>query len=291
MTQAPIPPLNAEPFGHFLPGLLWQMLMGRRDLSAPAKPASRAWINRCRRWLRRWKPVFDITHDGVKLRLYPAENVCDRKLTLSGTHPVHEEFDIASAHLTKARTLVDIGANVGIYSLLARRRMAADARIVAFEPDPRTVRKLRQNLDFNTADNVTVINAAVGSRDEVLTLYSALPNNVGRNTLQKGVTEGRDAPSVQVQVRPLLDVLNEQGVEQIDVMKIDVEAFEAEALGPFFDSAPRSLWPRYLMIEITLQRFWSQDLVARFRDMGYSVAYETDADMHFVLPDSMAEGG
>lgn len=286
-NQTAIEALNPEPFGTFRPSWLWRLMIGRSDLGKPAKTA-RSGVQHLRSRLKRHCPVFDIVHEGVKLRLYPAENLCDRKLVLNGTHSVHEEIETAAPYLSRATVLVDIGANIGLYTLFARKLMPASARIVAFEPHPRTVRKLRQNLDLNGADNVTAINAAVGARNETLSLFISSPTNAGRNTMLQTSDDPGEAPAVEVPVRPLLDVLHEQGVDHIDVLKIDVEGFEAEALAPFFDTADPGLLPGYIMIEVKSRDQWQVDLIQKIKSLGYDIAYETEDDMHFVRRDSGA---
>lgn len=236
-----------------------------------------------RKLLRRKKPVFDLTHKDLKLRLYPAENQCDLKLTAYGAHPVSEELDRAGTIWQQARTFVDIGANIGLYSLMARRRMSPDARVLSFEPDPRTVRKLRQNLDFNDARNVTVIHGAVGAEDGKMTLFNIAEHNVGRNTLVASLAGSSASKGVTVPVRPLLSYLADEGIDQIDVMKIDVEGFESEVLAPFLENAPRSILPKYLMIEIVAQTHWARDIITMCHELGYETVYETSEDMHLRL--------
>ena len=91
---------------------------------------------------------------------------------------------------------------------------------------------------------------------------------------------GGAGEKVDVPVRPLLDILTEQGVDQIDLLKIDVEGFEAEALSPFFDTAPESLWPRDVLIEIVHKDHWKRDLLEQMRTCGYSIFHETPSDLH-----------
>ena len=276
MTTTDTP--NAPPFGTFGPSLWTRARVGRMDLGQKANVSDRR-FRRLRRWLRRSRPTLDITHRGLNLRLYPGENVCDLKLVVYGDHPAHAELGRAAEVLKTARVYVDVGANIGIYCLIARSLMPARARLVAFEPDPVTHGKLCQNLAFNGADNVTVINAAVGAREETLTLYMATKNNVGRNTLKPEL--GGGGKGVSVPVRPLATMLAEEGVTAIDLMKVDVEGFEAEALAPFFDTAPESLWPTYLMLEVVAKAHWNTDLLGLLASCDYDCVFETPDDMHF----------
>lgn len=285
-TSSDIQPLDPRPFGAYRPSWLWRRRIGRQDIGVPAEvPEER--VQRLRSLFQRKRPIFDITHGGVNLRLYPAENLCDRKFSIFGTHPVFDDIALARETLSRAHTVVDIGGNVGLYTLFARREMPADSRILVLEPDPRTVRKLRQNLDFNAADNVTLINVAVGARNETLTLYNASTKNVGRNTLKAHLAEEAEGRGVEVAVRPLIEVLAEQGIDRIDVLKIDVEGFEDQALGPFLETAPRSLLPGYIMIEVKSAPHWGVDLVERLLNLDYMIVHQTEDDMHF----ARASGG
>lgn len=278
-----VEPLDRAPYGSHAPNWLWKWRLSQRDRGQlPSSDAQKK--DPLRKKLRRKKPVFDLDYQDVLLRLYPAENLCDLKIVLYGAHPVNEELDRVGEVLGQASVFVDIGANVGLYSLMARKRMSQTARVISFEPDPRTVRKLRQNLDFNQAANVTVINGAVGAEEGCLPLFTASLHNVGRNTLMRGLAGSKNATGISVPVRPLTTYLAEEGVGHIDVMKIDVEGFEAEVLAPFLEHAPDTLLPKYIMIEIVARANWKTDVIAMCHARGYQTVYETSDDMHLQRP-------
>jgi FkbM family methyltransferase len=75
----------------------------------------------------------------------------------------------------------------------------------------------------------------------------------------------------EVPVRPLLDVLAENDVTEIDLLKIDVEGFEDRALMPFFRKADRGLWPRALLIEHINASLWAEDVLGFMITNGYSI--------------------
>lgn len=135
---------------------------------------------------------------------------------------LHEEADMGFVlHVLRPDDLfVDIGANVGSYTVLASG--GAGARTVAFEPVPSTHAKLARNVAVNDlGDRVKAHNLGLGARDEVLRFTA------GRDTANHVVTGGSDAPTVEVRVRRLDDVL-EGEVPQ--VIKLDVEGWEAQVL-------------------------------------------------------------
>jgi FkbM family methyltransferase len=125
-------------------------------------------------------------------------------------------------HLLREDDLfVDIGANVGIYTVLAGR--AVGARAVAIEPVPQTFEKLCSNLRINRLDDRThTYNIGLGRSDDTLrfTVDKDTTNHVITDTAWTG-------PSISVPVRTLDAVLNGQTPALI---KIDVEGWESEVL-------------------------------------------------------------
>lgn len=114
-------------------------------------------------------------------------------------------------------TVLDVGANVGIYTLLAAKR---GARVFAIEADPKTVEMLRHNIELNGfEDRVTVFPMAVGEREGTVTLYRHEENR-GHSNLFDGV----DPVAVPCRTIDSLDL------PPIDVCKMDIEGSELSAL-------------------------------------------------------------
>jgi FkbM family methyltransferase len=115
----------------------------------------------------------------------------------------------------------DIGANVGFYSLLASVCTGHQGRVLAFEPVPRNITYLRRHMEMNHLQNVEVIEAAVSDR-------------TGESSFEEGRNPsiGRLEPSGRLHVRTVaLDPLVEAGaIPPPDIMKIDIEGGEADAL-------------------------------------------------------------
>jgi len=125
-------------------------------------------------------------------------------------------------HLLRESDLfVDVGANVGVYTVLAAG--AIGARAVAIEPVPETFAKLRTNLRVNGIDGRTqALNIGLGRA------ASSLRFTTDRDTTNHVITdESWTGPSIQVPVRTLDSVLDGQAPALI---KIDVEGWESEVL-------------------------------------------------------------
>jgi hypothetical protein len=69
--------------------------------------------------------------------------------------------------------------------------------------------------------------------------------------------------------KTLIDLLAELGIDRIGAIKIDIEGREAEALGPFFREARKSLWPRRIVIEHLTEAEWGADLFKQLAEAGY----------------------
>jgi len=127
--------------------------------------------------------------------------------------------------LAPGLTFIDVGANIGYYTLMAAHRVGETGTVVAFEPNPSNVRFIHASALANRFGHLRVYPFAVAD-SEVLLGYSSM----GTNGVISWLTTERDvltAPSVVHAVR-LDDVL--QGLEAIDIIKIDVEGAEHSAL-------------------------------------------------------------
>jgi FkbM family methyltransferase len=221
---------------------------------------------------------FDIEHQGMKFRLYPAENYCDRVLFGRSVMPENAEHQALLPLLTPGMVFVDIGANVGSYSVFVGKHLQGEAKLVALEPHPRTFQKLLFNLKANNLPTSHVMNCGVGAAVDELDLWSDGGSNIGHTSMLK---EGTANPqvSVRVQVRPLIDVLRQHEINSIDVLKIDIEGFEDRALAPFFDVAKEELLPKHILLETAHQKLWERNLLNMLSDRGYKTRFSTDENL------------
>ena len=83
-------------------------------------------------------------------------------------------------HLKPGLTVIDIGAHVGLHTLMFSRRVGPTGRVLAIEPSPANARLLRSHIVWNDCRNVEVIEAAVGDReDHVSFTFHPDPTNPG----------------------------------------------------------------------------------------------------------------
>ena len=259
------------PFGElkasFRQRLIWQLCDWR---VLPAR-----WRQKLRkRYARKVRGPFDVTLQGMNYRLYPAENYCDRVIFGRGELPEPVEHQAIASLVKPGMVFVDIGANVGSYSIFTGTLAHGDLILVAFEPHPRTFQKLISNLRFNDLPTDNVHNCGISGERDTLQLWSDKGSNIGHTSMLKEGTSNAKI-SVDVPVVPLLEVLRKAKIANVDLLKIDIEGFEDRALAPFLKEAHSSLLPKHILIETSHADLWETDLMSMFDELGYSVKFET----------------
>jgi FkbM family methyltransferase len=123
----------------------------------------------------------------------------------------------------------DVGANLGIYSLLLRNSVGASGKVIAFEPDPQNLPWLRRNLELNALDNVEVEGAALGASAGETTLYQDTATTRTSSLLPDAWQPDRDARGTATIRVDTLDAWLPK-VTRADFVKIDTEGFESDVL-------------------------------------------------------------
>lgn len=134
---------------------------------------------------------------------------------------LHEFAEMAFVlHLLRPGDLfVDVGANIGSYTVLASA--VCGARSIAIEPDPGTALSLRRNIDINCiADRVTVVEAAMGASAGTVRF------TIGQDTTNR-VAARTDVATREVEVRTLDEILAD---EDPILIKMDVEGYEPQVV-------------------------------------------------------------
>lgn len=146
--------------------------------------------------------------------------------------------------LRPGMTVLDVGANVGYHTLLAAQRVGPGGRVVAFEPDPWNHELLTRNLDLNRAANVVVVRTALG-RGPGEAVLARSRSNFGDHRV--GVA-GPDRVGVSIRIDSLDNQFREIGVGPVDLLKIDVQGYEAEVFAGMADTL-RAAPPRAILME------------------------------------------
>ena len=136
-----------------------------------------------------------------------------------------------AANLPAGGTFVDVGAHMGHCSLMAATVIGSGGRIIAMEANPETVTLLKRNIAASGAE-VEVLPIACSESEGFVDLWAASNTNSGSSSISKtnASLAGTAQTSYRVVSRTLDSVLNDLGVKQVDVLKIDVEGSEMGVL-------------------------------------------------------------
>ncbi len=230
----------------------------------------------------RFPGPFDIEVDDILMRAYPLENYCDRIAIGRGHLPEIPERELIGPLLKPNMVFVDIGANIGTYSLFVAGRCGNTARILSFEPHPRTYAKLAYNARANGFSSIETINQGVGLETGHMRLYSSGGNNIGTASILPEAVSNK--LHVDIKVVPLGDALKSRLIERVDLLKIDIEGFEDRALLPLLTLEFEPFWPRAVLIETALRQHWQTDCIDQLKSLGYRVAGDTGENLLLLHP-------
>jgi FkbM family methyltransferase len=175
-----------------------------------------------------------ITERETVLRLAGVRMRCDisqqlqRKLYFHGAY----EPDLCAYWLrmaARARVVFDVGANVGLYTLLAAVTNR-DAQVHAFEPTDEVRRRLIVNLQLNAVSNVTVESRAVARTPGTAFLHECRGSDGSNEGMNFVTNTAGDRGATVVATTSLDAYCRELRIDRIDLMKMDIEGGECEAL-------------------------------------------------------------
>jgi FkbM family methyltransferase len=194
-------------------------------------------------FVRVWKRIRPAYHATLKNTVY--RNGIPKSL---GTHIVRlcfenrrvdlnqytSESDWMLASIGSGMTVLDVGANLGVLSILFARKVGSQGKIFAFEPSPTVFNCLQKNIHLNQMDRIiTACNSAVShSRGTVDFFVNEDPYDTQHSL---GKPPGEDLTKVHVTALTL-DFFCKENAVQPDVLKIDVEGYE-----PFVLEGARNL--------------------------------------------------
>ena len=132
------------------------------------------------------------------------------------------EIEFCKKELKKGDTVIDAGANIGYFTLFFSKLVGEKGKVIAFEPDPINFDILKKNIELNKITNVELVKKGISNKNESMKLYKSKVSgghSLVKNEWGKEYTE--------IQTVTLDDYFKDQ---KIDLIKIDVEGFESEAI-------------------------------------------------------------
>ena len=232
------------------------------------KKIQNAYVNRVRKSLPNGQLIKEIQGSPMVLNLN--DHGISTELFLTGVHEGNST-NFIRGELKPGMTIVEIGANVGYYTLLESRIIGETGKIIAYEPNPDNFYGLRMNIMLNKLENRTELYPyAVGEKSGVHDFYLADKGNLS----SFAVRDDRlcHYEKIQVKTVALDDVLH----EKFDYFRMDVEGYEWAILAGMkrILSAPDAPYGMFIELHSELLKQFDQSaesLVRLVKGYGYEV--------------------
>jgi FkbM family methyltransferase len=182
-----------------------------------------------------------------------------------------ETVAVFRALVAPGMVVVDAGAHVGQYTVMAAALVGPQGEVHAFEPDPATFRQLRDNVALNGYGNVVCNAAALSNQGGTATLFLADVSNVGGNSLRRTIcSRGQE---IAVPVRTLDEYAASAPLARVDLIKADVEGAELLLLQGGAGLITRCAPALILEFSVNVEAFdYSEGaLRAQLADWGYAL--------------------
>jgi len=187
------------------------------------------WLNRHVVEVQGSKMYVDLFHKDLSMR---------RTFRAYAVNRIHEETttSLFCRVVKEGDVVVDLGANIGYFTLLAARLVGKNGRVYAFEPEPRNFEYLQRNINLNKYDHVEALHKAVADKPGIVKLFFCT-YDTGHHTIQKydGIQAyrpdlaGEEGRFVEVE-QITLDDFFKTVQRPVNVIKMDVEGAEMLAL-------------------------------------------------------------
>ncbi len=195
------------------------------------------------------KPEF-ITILGNKMHIDKTDDILSKQLLV---YKVWEPFEteVFRKNVKKGDVVIDIGAHIGYYTLIAAKIVGKKGKVYAFEPDPKNFQLLKKNVAANGYQNVILINQAVTDRNGISKFYLSIPSNTTDHRSYKFKDRIKTISVKSV----TLDSFFKQ-TQKVNLIKIDIQGGELQAL-----TSGVNLINNNHDIKI-ITEFWPQGLIA-----------------------------
>jgi len=157
--------------------------------------------------------------DGNKMFLDPNDSL---RVSYFGSFEPFET-EIVKKLIKIGNNVLDIGANIGYFSLIFAKLVGNNGRVYAFEPEPENFRILKKNLEINHYNNTMAIQKAISDKNHTIKLF------LGENTSTHSIYQSSET-SAFIDIESIkLDDFSDIQNKRIDFIKIDIEGAEIDA--------------------------------------------------------------
>ena len=221
--------------------------------------------------------LVDITYyNGAKFRIQPFGNTIENRMFFGSRTREEKELACIRAALKDGGVVLDIGANIGYYSISSA--LLGSQLVIAVEPNPQVYERLETNIALNALKNrIKLIKKGLGDGTADKATLAIDANDLGSSSMVANVS-GTEV--IEVELLSLAKLVEEFELTAIDVLKIDIEGMEDRVLVPFFEQMPEKLYPKLIVLEENPEH-WQKDLLGALATAGYKMKIKTRGNTVF----------
>ncbi|MFC2494678.1 MAG: FkbM family methyltransferase [Candidatus Absconditicoccaceae bacterium] len=188
-------------------------------------------------------------------------------------------------NIKKGSVFLDIGANIGYYSLIASKKVGLDGRVIAFEPVKKNYEALLKNIEINSITNVSVFNFGLGNKEETSKIH-LIDSDSGKSSIMVDYQGDIE----QIQMKKFDDLDLDFDKSKVQFIKIDVEGYEFEVL-----KGMRNLLQENRTLEIMMEfspeyyKEFGKDYTVQFIDFIYELGFNAFDVDHGFAPITLTE--
>jgi FkbM family methyltransferase len=213
--------------------------------------------------------------EGFAMYASPDDLAVGKPLITSRTYEPHVSR-IFKQRLKPGMRVLDIGANIGFYSLLASSIVGPEGMVWAIEPNPANVEIVLRSRALNDFSQLQVIQAAAHDKWETLSLFTDQTNG----SVSPCATSGPESVRNTVMGIPLRSILEH---EPVDILKIDVEGAEGSAVRgmlPIIDRCRPAVFSEFTPAAMpSMSHMTGEEYLRLFTDRGYRLQVLTQSGL------------
>jgi len=186
------------------------------------------------------------------------------------------ETEIVKSIVEKGMNILDLGANIGYYTLLLSNLVGSSGKVYAVEPLPQNYEKLENHLLLNDIKNVEAFNIAISSETGHINFFVGAEHNLG--SLVNIETQKQTGKQIRVKTFSLADFLVNKS--KIDLIRMDIERGELKVFYNMISEFPKRgiEYPKMIMFEVHPEGDVDPDpsftpLLSKLAEIGYTAKY------------------
>jgi len=191
------------------------------------------------------EPVIE-TKYGTKMFINKNDEVISKSLVLNKVWE-YSESEFFKKLITKGMNIIDIGANIGYFSILFSKLTGDSGKVFSFEPEPNNFQFLLKNIQANNSSNIIPFNKAVSNYDGKINLFLSR-SNIGDHRMINFNSDREVRNRIEIESVKLDTAIPKD--QKIDLIKMDIQGSEMKAI----DGMKRILGENNKMVLVT--EFW-----------------------------------